>query len=89
MRLEQYRSAAAWYEFALTIPKNAQSGAFVSEDCHGYLPCIQLCVCYDRLGDHEKAEEYNRKAGTYRPSSAAFLQNLEYFRQRRNSNIRP
>lgn len=86
LKLEQYRSAIPWYKFALTLPMDAQSGAFVSEDCHGYLPCIQLCVCYDRIEDYERAEEYNRQAGTYRPSSAAFLQNLEYFRRRRQNS---
>ena len=85
MRLEQYRNAIPWFELALTTREDAKSGAFISEDSHGYLPCIQLCVCHDRLGEYEKAEEYNRLAGTYRPSSAAFLQNLKYFEQRRRS----
>ncbi len=79
LRFQNWRVAAFWYELALRIPKEEQSGGFVSEDCHGYLPCIQLCVCYDRLGDLKKAEEYNRLAGTYRPSSPAYLQNLKYF----------
>ncbi len=82
MRLENYLSAIPWFELALTIPKNETTGAFISKDSYGYLPCIQLCVCYDKLGDYEKAEKYNQQAGTYRPSSAAFLQNLEYFRGR-------
>ena len=45
----------------------------------GICPCIQLCVCYDKLGEHEKAREFNRLAGTYRPNSPAYLKNLEYF----------
>lgn len=84
MRLGQYRNAIPWFELALTIREDTKSGAFISEDSHGYLPCIQLCVCHDRLGEYEKAEKYNRQAGTYRPSSAAFLQNLKYFEQRRH-----
>lgn len=76
---QQYRTAVFWFELALKLPRNDKSGAFISEDCHGYLPCIQLCVCYDRLGEHEKAREYNRLAGTYRPSSPAYLENLKYF----------
>lgn len=73
------REAAFWYELALTLPRSDESGAFVSEDCYGYLPCIQLCVCYDRLGDHARAEAYNRRAGEYRPASPAYLHNLAYF----------
>lgn len=79
LRFPNYRVAAFWYELALRIPREDQNGAFVSEDCHGYLPCIQLCVCYDRLGDRKKAEEYNRLAGTYRPYSPAYQYNLQYF----------
>ncbi len=85
MRLGQYRNAIPWFKLALMTREDVKSGAFISEDSHGYLPCIQLCVCHDRLGEYEKAEEYNRQAGTYRPSSAAFLQNLKYFEQRRRS----
>lgn len=81
MRLQNYRTAAFWYELARITPRKDKSGAFISEDCHGYLPCIQLCVCYDKLGNREKAEEYNRLAGTFRPSSPAYLQNLEYFKR--------
>lgn len=79
MRMQNYRTAAFWYELARVVPRNDKSGGFISEDSHGYLPCIQLCVCYDKLGNHKKAEEYNRMAGTFRPSSPAYLQNLEYF----------
>ena len=79
MRMQNYCTAAFWYELARVVPRNDKSGGFISEDSHGYLPCIQLCVCYDKLGNHKKAEEYNRMAGTFRPSSPAYLQNLEYF----------
>ena len=79
MSENNYRLAAYWYEFALKIPRNDAGGGFVSEDCYGYLPCIQLCVCYDRLGERKKAEEYNKLAGSYRPFSPAYLSNLKYF----------
>ena len=36
-------------------------------------------ACYDRLGDHARAEAYNRRAGEYRPASPAYLHNLAYF----------
>lgn len=79
MQLQNFKSAIFWYQLALTIPMEEKSGAFISIDCYGYLPYIQLCVCYDKIGDHEKAEEYNRLAGKIRPNSAAYLSNLKYF----------
>lgn len=83
IRMEAYPSAVFWFRLALSIPREDATGAFVSEDCYGYVPCIQLCVCYDRLGDPRQAEEYNRLAGTYRPHAPAYLQNLKYFEQLR------
>ncbi len=79
MQEQNYRAAVFWFELARSLPENDKSGGFVSADSHGYLPCIQLCVCYYRLGDRKKAEEYNRMAGTYRPSSPAYLYNLKFF----------
>lgn len=84
---EAYPMAIFWYQLALTRPKEEQGNGFCDLDCYGFLPCIQLCVCYDRIGDYEKAEAYNRKAGEYRPFSPAYLQNLVYFANR-NSNPR-
>ncbi len=73
------RRAAFWYELALTRPRDDHSGAFVQPDCYGYLPCIQLCVCYDRLGDRARAEDWNRRAGAYKPEDPAYRHNLDYF----------
>ena len=82
MQAASYSGAVFWFKLARSIPHHDKSGSFVSDDCYGYLPCIQLCVCYDRLGDYTLSEEYNRLAGTYRPHSPAYLQNLKYFEQR-------
>ncbi len=80
MQAQNYRAAVFWFELARSLPQDDKSGGFMSADSHGYLPCIQLCVCYYRLGDSKKAEEYNRLAGMYRPSSAAYLYNLNFFK---------
>ena len=80
MKTGNYKTAIFWYQLALNTPRNDNGGAFVSIDCYGYLPAIQLCVCFDRIGDHKRAEEYNNLAGSFRPQSAAFLQNKEYFK---------
>lgn len=79
MQTEQYENAIFWFKLALTIPKQEEKGAFIDLDAYGYLPCIQLCVCYDKIKQYAKAEEYNLKAGKYRPQSKAYLHNLKYF----------
>lgn len=75
----KYETAVFWYQAALSLPARMEEGGFVEKDCCGFLPCIQLCVCFDRLGDRRRAEEYNERAGRYRPQSPYYLQNRRYF----------
>lgn len=77
---EQYSQAAYWYALALTCPRDDRRGGFVSPDCYGYLPCIQLCVCYSRLGDQKRAESFNELAAACQPDSPAVLRNRAWFR---------
>ena len=75
--LEQgnYHNAVYWYETALNRPKNEYSGGFVLSDCYDYIPLLQLCVCYDKMGNKQKAKEYNERAGACKPYSKAYLYN--------------
>ncbi|MFR5874931.1 MAG: glycosyltransferase [Eubacterium sp.] len=79
MSKNEYDKAVYWFETALNIPQYIEDGAFTDLNAYGYLPCIQLCVCYDKLKNYQKAEEYNNRAGAYRPNSDAYLSNLKYF----------
>lgn len=76
----QYKTAAFWYRTALTDAANAESGALINCDFYGYIPLLQLCVCYDRLGDRKKASEYNEMAAKYKPNSKAIKYNRDYFK---------
>ena len=75
----KYHQAVYWYQEALRCPKDELSGGFISPDCYGYLPCIQLCVCYYRLGNLEQAIYYNEQAGTYKPEAKPYLDNKQFF----------
>ncbi|MCI8964444.1 MAG: glycosyltransferase family 2 protein [Eubacterium sp.] len=74
-----YHNAIYWYESALNAPKNEYSSGFMLPDCYDYVPLLQLCVCYDKLGDRQKAKEYNERAGACKPYSQAYLYNKRYF----------
>ncbi len=76
---KQYDRAVYWYTRALECKPNEKRGGFISTDCYGYIPCIQLCVCYDALGQREKAIIYNGLAGRFKPDSAAVAANRRYF----------
>ena len=80
LRQERYQQAAYWYALALTCARDDRRGGFVSPDCYGFLPCIQLCVCYYRMGNEPLAREYNRRAGNCKPDNEAFLYNERFFR---------
>lgn len=74
-------AAADWYRCALTHGSHAPE-TFDLPDCHGFLPCIQLCLCCDRLGRFREAAHWNRRAALYRPQDPAVLHNAAYFASR-------
>lgn len=78
---QEFSTAIFWFETAVECERNDCSGAFVREECYGYIPYLQLCVCWDRLGNRERAAAYNEKAGALRPNSEAVKYNRNYFSQ--------
>ena len=76
---EQYNQAIFWYELALTRKINESSGGFILLDCYNFIPYIQLCLCYFRIGDIKKSKEYNDKAASIKPNDPAVIYNNEYF----------
>lgn len=79
------QSAIYWYEAARQRDKS-DCGGFCSPDCHDFIPLLQLCVCYDRLGDHQAAEEYHCAAKKLKPDDAAVRYNENYFQSLRQKN---
>lgn len=79
MSKNNYSLAIYWLKVSTTISPNIESGGFVLLDYYNYLPYINLCVCYDTLGNHKLAYEYNEKAGQIKPTSPEYLYNKKYF----------
>lgn len=76
---ENWERAAYWYLRALDCERRDEANGFVSPDAYGYTPCIQLCVCYSRLGRQAEAAAYNERAAQFKPESAAVAHNRAYF----------
>ncbi|MCR1900273.1 glycosyltransferase [Irregularibacter muris] len=74
-----YESAVFWYEMAIKKKNLIENNGFIYHDYYGYIPALQCCLSYYRLGNIEKAIYYNDLAGTYKPKSPAFLYNKEFF----------
>lgn len=76
---ERWAQAIYWYSQALGCQRQDDRGGFISPDDYGYTPCLQLCVCYSRLGQNDKAKAYNEQAARYKPNSPAIAHNRVYF----------
>ncbi|TDF92556.1 glycosyltransferase [Paenibacillus piri] len=74
----QYEAAVFWYKLATQLHRSDDQWGFTNPTCSTWLPHLQLCVCYDRLGQHEVAYEHNEKARSYRPNDPSILQNKAY-----------
>ena len=79
MDRQMWDQAVFWYQAALHAKKET-AGAFVQNECYGYQPYLQLSVCYDRMGERERAYECHKMAGKCKPYGREYLKNEEYFR---------
>jgi tetratricopeptide (TPR) repeat protein len=80
----EYEKAIFWYKLASQVRVPADSWGFISHDYYGYIPNIQLCICYDRLGNIDEAIKYNEKAAEIKPDSTAVEYNRNYFNSLKN-----
>lgn len=74
-----YNTAIFWFTLAEQLDKPDNTWSFVENDYLGYIPCVELCVCYDKLGKRDMAVLYNERAAQYKPDDPAVLYNREYF----------
>ena len=84
--VEEKNWSQAVFWFKLAINQSSDSQGFVCPDCSGFLPCIWLCVCYDHLGNHQKAYEFNKRAGSFKPLDKSYLHNKLYFQSLFHNN---
>lgn len=76
---EEPATAAFWYETAVGCPRRDTLGGFVLPDRYGIYPALQLCVCYYRLGNLQRAAAWNEFAATLQPDHPSVLYNREFF----------
>ncbi|WP_024622099.1 glycosyltransferase [Metaclostridioides mangenotii] len=80
----QYKQSIYWYKVALSKDINEIKQGFKFNDCYDFIPSIQLSVCYDRLGDVEKAIFYHEKSKKLKPNNEAVLYNENYYNSLKN-----
>lgn len=74
-----YNQALFWFDLATKLKKPENSWGFINNDCWTYIPCLELSVCYDKLGNIKQAINYNNKAAEYKPNDPSVLYNKKYF----------
>ncbi len=79
---DQFRQAAFWFKLATQLEKPLDNRGFMDHASWTWLPHLQLCVCYDRLGDYELAYRHNEIAATFIPDDLSVLNNREYLKKR-------
>ncbi|MFT9493722.1 tetratricopeptide repeat-containing glycosyltransferase family 2 protein [Anaerosolibacter sp.] len=84
LRKNKLKQAAAWYKIATVLEKPKENLGHINHACWTWLPHLQLCVCYDRLGLHQLAYEHNEIARTYIPNDPKVLYNKKYFKETLN-----
>lgn len=80
-------SAIYWYQSALNCSNDVKGGGFYNLDYGGFIPYMQLCVLYDRLGNYERANACNEAAGKIKPHNKNYLSNKDYFRAKLGKEV--
>jgi GT2 family glycosyltransferase/tetratricopeptide (TPR) repeat protein len=77
---QNWRAAIHWFEICRSLPK-PDVLAPVEMEYHTWLPRLQLCVMYDKVGDIQKAYERNKEALEMNPTHPIIVQNDQMFRK--------
>lgn len=75
---EEYNIAAFWYELAINNKPNKESMSIVNSCMYTWVPALQLCVCYCKMGNFKKAKVYNEMAGKFVPNHSSVINNRQY-----------
>jgi glycosyltransferase involved in cell wall biosynthesis len=79
LKQDKFNEAIFWYNLATRLKKPQDSFGFFNEPCWTWLPYIQLCKCYDKLGKEELAYTCNEKAAEFVPNNIVVKNNKKYF----------
>ena len=77
---QDYKRAIYYFKQALLSKPNLNSGAFVNLDCYTFLPALQLCLCYNKIGDNLNALHYHEISKGFKPNDPKVLHNEKYFK---------
>ncbi len=77
---QKYEGAIYWYKLATKLDKPRANLALIDYPSWTWLPHLELCICFDKLGEYELAFEHNELAAQYIPNNPHICANREYFK---------
>lgn len=78
----QINPAIFWFNLATQLKPPAENKGFLNPSFWTWVPHLQLCVCYDRLGQYDLADKHNEIAAEYVPNDPSVLHNREYLKSK-------
>lgn len=78
LQARDFKKAIFWYDLATRLERPGGWG-FILHDLWGFTPWIQLCVCYDKIGDIDRAIACNERAAEFKPDHSNVAHNRRYF----------
>lgn len=75
MNMRRWDRAVYWYKMAAVIERPKELLSAYQPEYYTWVPHLQLCVCYNALGDIKKAYEHNKKVLEYRPKDSRAVNN--------------
>ena len=76
----QLNQAIFWYKIASQLDITNASWGLVNHQCSTWLPHLQLCVCYSRIGNYKLAYEHNEIAAKFIPDDWRIQHNRNFLR---------
>ncbi|MGL4772751.1 MAG: glycosyltransferase family 2 protein [Clostridium sp.] len=77
----QFKQAAFWYRVALDCRHEKGNPAVDYRDHYTWIPALQLCLCYFRLGNLNCSYFFNEYAAMFIPDSPKVEYNRNYFKE--------
>lgn len=79
---EDFQTAIYWYRQATLLEQRQDAMGMTDNAAWTWLPHLQLCYCYDRIGDPKKARIHHEMAKMYNPQHPSVVYNEAYFAAR-------
>lgn len=78
---EKIEEAIFWYKIATQLKKPKNCWGYINDADWTWRPHLQLCICYYKIGDYDKAFKHNEIATKYNPEHKSIIYNSKFFKK--------